>query len=89
MLYSFLYSILQRLYYLLQKPYVMHNLIGKIFVVVVDDSGESILNPNNDEFCQSLIYLFTFWEEIIAQHTQDRIVGEDNGEDLSSDFQIV
>ena len=43
-----------------QKPYVMHNLIGKILVVVVDDSGEFILNPNNDEFCQSLIYLFTF-----------------------------
>ena len=67
----------------------MHNFVGKILVVVFDDGGELILNPNNDEFCQSLIYLFTFWEEIIAQHTQDRIVGKDNGEDLPSDFQIV
>ena len=67
----------------------MHNFVGKILVVVFDDGGELILNSNNDEFCQSLIYLFTFWEEIIAQHIQDRIVGEDNRENLSSDFQIV
>lgn len=38
----------------------MHNLIGKILVVVLDDGGELILNPNNEEFCQSLIYLFAF-----------------------------
>lgn len=43
-----------------QKPYVMHHLVGKILVIVLDDGGELILNPNNDEFCQSLIYLFTF-----------------------------
>lgn len=47
-------------YYLLQKPYVMHHFGGKILVIVLDDGGELILNPNNDEFCQSLIYLFTF-----------------------------
>ena len=40
----------------LQKPYVMHHLVGKILVIVLDDGGELILNPNNDEFCQSLIY---------------------------------
>ena len=38
----------------------MHHFGGKILVVVLDDGGELILNPNNDEFCQSLIYLFTF-----------------------------
>lgn len=38
----------------------MHNFVGKIIVVVVDDSGELILNPNNDEFCQSMIYMFSF-----------------------------
>ncbi len=32
----------------LQELDVMHNLVGKIIVVVVDDSGEFILNPNND-----------------------------------------
>lgn len=26
----------------LQKPYVMHNLVGKILVVVVDDSGREV-----------------------------------------------
>ncbi len=46
--------------YGLQKPYVMHHFGGKILVIALDDSGELILNPNNDEFCQSLIYLFTF-----------------------------
>ena len=32
----------------LQKPYVMHNFVGKILVIALDDSGEFILNPNND-----------------------------------------
>ena len=32
----------------LQKPYVMHHLFGKILIVVVDDGGYLILNPNND-----------------------------------------
>ena len=41
-LYSFLYFVLQRLYSLLQKPYVMHNLFGKFFIVVMDDSGGKI-----------------------------------------------
>lgn len=30
------------------KPYVMHHLVGKILVVVLDDGGELILNSNND-----------------------------------------
>ena len=29
-------------YFLLQKPYVMHNFVGKILVVVVDDGGGKI-----------------------------------------------
>ena len=34
--------------YGLQKPYVMHNFVGKILVIVFDDGGELILNSNND-----------------------------------------
>ena len=40
--------VLLQQYYLLQKPYVMHNFVGKILVVVLDDGGELILNSNND-----------------------------------------
>lgn len=39
---KFLERLLYQTYYLLQKPYVMHNFVGKILVVVVDDSGREV-----------------------------------------------